>query len=739
MPLKLTEMDSIIREIYFKIMFQTIEEKGEKGPWGGGDVGEGEERWLSDSLLVVVSDHGMTWKGGHGGATEEETAAFVAFLTPNIVPLGGGGKKGPCFFSEELMEGLSGCSFEGNWREEKEKGKEGLEEVKQVDVAPTISALMGIPPPRGGEGRVLVQALGGRQLGQVVRGLGRNANQLYMKLVEEGKEVREILEEEWEEGVQVCEECMECLERGRSCRGICEQGIKRVEKLVGLLLEMEGGGGEGGDREHIVGMVGGMIGIGCCIGASWHYSSQFLLPLLSSNSFLSFFSFPLFHIFTLFSSSLIEEEHQTVYFFTTTTLLLLLGRSLFFSHSHRSNILPSFLLLVIHSLSRRWNHCGVKILEIVGGGGEEVEGWGDSTLTDSGIFSSALQSLPSSPSFSFLPIGGVEGGLVVVCGVFCILFFLFFLVLLRNEARERKRREEKLVGRERILSIESLGKREKMFTVFLLFLAVALLTIYHTLQEGKSQTVDMGGGDVISVVTAARFVYLILFVCLLWGVVLARRHGRGIWVGWMRLVLTLLLFLLHRPWNLPLLALLFVQTSLFVVLVRHLLLSHFSDFLSTSSLLSILSLFFWLSHSSYFYFGVSNSLSSIDFVGSFAGLSSFSYFLNPLLSFLILFSGPLLFLSSLLELVFLFEPPSLSKKEETGGRSRNFQGGKDVVVCVAWGGIVRRFCYCLCVCVVMVVFQDHLFCWSVFAPKLVFEWFWVIFDCLSFVVIGCFW
>ena len=786
MPLKLTEMDTVIREIYFKIMFE--KKGGIGGGWGrggdgreGGGEEEGDEGWLSDSLVVVVSDHGMTWMGGHGGGTEEETAAFVAFLTPNIAPLKGWGEgrkgeggKGVCFYSEELMEQLSGCSFEKWGRKEKGEGKGGeregekkgewLEEVNQLDVAPTISALMGVDPPKGGEGRVIVKAMGGRKMGEVVKGLGKNINQLYMKLVEEGRGEEVLggeIEEEWEEGLEACEECLDCLMEGEGggrrggCRRDCEKGIDKVEKLVGRLLELEGGKGRG-EGGYWGGVVGGVVGMSLCLGVAGYCFFLFSFPFLFSSSsipfsFSSFFPwvfllFSLFHLFTLFSSSLIEEEHQTVYFFTTTVLLLLLSHSLLSPPSLQkenrgdirwNSVLSLSLLLFLHSLSRRWNHCGVKILEIMGGG----EGGGDVCLTDSGLLSSSLRSLSLSPSLSFLPPGGVEGGLVVFCGVLCVLFFLFFLSFLQKKTKEGKEKRNEARGegkRERMVLSDCLEKNEKMITFFLLLLVILSLSTYHTLQEGGSRGGEEKGDGVISAISVARFVYFVSFLCLLWGWELGRRYGRGVWVGWLRLVVVLLLFLLHRPWNLPLLVILFVQTTLFVIFARHHLLSSSSS--SSSFPLSlVLSLFFWLSHSSFFYFGVSNSLSSIDFVGSYAGLSSFSYFLNPLLSFLILFSGPLIYILSILELLFLLSLPPFPKREKRRGVKEK-RGEKEVVICVAWGGIVRRFWYCLCVCVVVVVFQNHLFCWSVFAPKLVFEWFWVVFDCLCFlVVVVCSW
>lgn len=63
MASKLVEMDEVVKTIHTKTL-QNLENNQEK------------------TLLVVVSDHGMTENGNHGGSSYEETDSIVLFIGP---------------------------------------------------------------------------------------------------------------------------------------------------------------------------------------------------------------------------------------------------------------------------------------------------------------------------------------------------------------------------------------------------------------------------------------------------------------------------------------------------------------------------------------------------------------------------------------------------------------------------------------------------------------------------------
>ncbi|KAL8584645.1 hypothetical protein ACOMHN_002374 [Nucella lapillus] len=78
------------------------------------------------ALLVVTGDHGISDQGGHGGASPEETSVPIVLLSPHT-------------------------PFQppGDTRQE----------LQQIDLCPTLSALLGLPIPRNNLGRVEVTAL----------------------------------------------------------------------------------------------------------------------------------------------------------------------------------------------------------------------------------------------------------------------------------------------------------------------------------------------------------------------------------------------------------------------------------------------------------------------------------------------------------------------------------------------------------------------------------------------------
>lgn len=99
----------------------------------------------SDTLLVVMGDHGMSAEGNHGGATDEETGAAL-FLYSNSP------------FLSDLMEDhvasndcVDGCSDFENvikqmWTQEN---------VPQVDIVPSLALLLGIAIPFGNLGSII--------------------------------------------------------------------------------------------------------------------------------------------------------------------------------------------------------------------------------------------------------------------------------------------------------------------------------------------------------------------------------------------------------------------------------------------------------------------------------------------------------------------------------------------------------------------------------------------------------
>ncbi|XP_069126866.1 GPI ethanolamine phosphate transferase 2-like [Argopecten irradians] len=119
-PPKLQEMDSIIKDIYHHVEQDT------------------------NTLIVVCGDHGMSDQGGHGGATPSETRVPLLFISPKFNR----------HTDEEIME------------------------VDQVDVAPTLSVVFGLPIPKNNLGVVIYNALEGLSTEEKLLALWKNALQV---------------------------------------------------------------------------------------------------------------------------------------------------------------------------------------------------------------------------------------------------------------------------------------------------------------------------------------------------------------------------------------------------------------------------------------------------------------------------------------------------------------------------------------------------------------------------------
>ncbi|VAI50262.1 unnamed protein product [Triticum turgidum subsp. durum] len=129
---KLKEMDDVIRRIH--AAFKSSQDSSHR------------------TLLVVVSDHGMTEVGNHGGSSYEETDSLALFI---------------------------GHSVESSYCSPYEQ-KEAL----QVDLAPTLALLFGIPIPKNNIGVLLLELFNSLTDDQKLRTLELNSWQI-LRLLEE--------------------------------------------------------------------------------------------------------------------------------------------------------------------------------------------------------------------------------------------------------------------------------------------------------------------------------------------------------------------------------------------------------------------------------------------------------------------------------------------------------------------------------------------------------------------------
>ncbi|KAL8143454.1 hypothetical protein V2J09_016486 [Rumex salicifolius] len=128
---KLKEMDEVIKMIHLNNILPSDEDR---------------ER----TLLVVVSDHGMTDSGNHGGSSFEETDSLVLFI---------GLHNKFCGYTSATSN-----------------------HAKQVDVTPTLAILFGVPIPKNNVGVLIAETLGSLTDDEKLRALELNSWQLYRLL-----------------------------------------------------------------------------------------------------------------------------------------------------------------------------------------------------------------------------------------------------------------------------------------------------------------------------------------------------------------------------------------------------------------------------------------------------------------------------------------------------------------------------------------------------------------------------
>ncbi|XP_064605892.1 GPI ethanolamine phosphate transferase 2-like [Liolophura sinensis] len=126
---KLREMDQVVENIHRSLMQQMTEGQG-------------------DSLLLLCGDHGMADQGGHGGASPSETT------TPAV------------FISTKFANG-KGLPYDDNIV------------VQQIDLAPTLATLYGLPIPMNNLGMLIPQVLQEASTADIVRLYQQNAEQLW--------------------------------------------------------------------------------------------------------------------------------------------------------------------------------------------------------------------------------------------------------------------------------------------------------------------------------------------------------------------------------------------------------------------------------------------------------------------------------------------------------------------------------------------------------------------------------
>lgn len=132
-----------------------------------------------------------------------------------------------------------------------------------------------------------------------------------------------------------------------------------------------------------------------------------------------------------------------------------------------------------------------------------------------------------------------------------------------------------------------------------------------------------------------------------------------------------------------------------------------------------------MQHVSFFALGNSNSLSSIDLSNAYNGISSYSIPLVGALMFISNWAGPIWWAVAAIQ--FLSQRSRLGESKETVSWREVSEGVDKYVMWMVWCGWYHGVVMCFLV-MTCILLRTHLFIWTVFSPKFLFQAVWMGFQ-----------
>ncbi|VDL95567.1 unnamed protein product [Schistocephalus solidus] len=686
---KLREMDEVVWKVYQHLVSCIFGymHKHDGDPWSNGTRNaSGRQDWL----LAITGDHGMSDQGSHGGASFFETSTTLLLISPK--------------FADVPTE--SACELNGNVYSQ---------HTDQTDLATLIGLLTGVGIPSGSIGvpsaRTLLafwpQAL---ERLRVLLQLQQHLNHLVTFVLIKSGRSHLFVPNEVADLQQVKNEIMGLLEvcsgpvskSSNECGRLDSRTDQITRRLLSLMHRFQ-------KRVLLSAVESNLQVVGISIIFMWVIALSFCLPamceLLCTQDIvhlettrdqiytlmvklLAAFTLSILglHLSSLFSSSLVEEEHQTWYFFSTSVLSFVIIVMAVADHAsdrlrvRGTRILSITLILIVDRfLLRHLNKTGDKWIHL-----PDLTDWLNENETI----------LWSSEVFAWLLL------------VFCVR-----LVLCHPAPRFRS------------YHMRSVGS--------LLLVAVSQLVYRY------ASSVPSGGRSHAFSWTSAVWPARIAYVCILLDLFTSLQMTAAL-VRWSNAlsadadhshespVITsggnpsvsplhafgLLAMLLGRPSG----------TLLWAgVLLKETLLTHaFHSELVASSRCSahaqtkmkyFLVMLYWIQGwTTFFQAGNSNKFNTIDLAAGYVGLSSHTNALFLLLTVSYTFAGPIFWQLSLFYRFFAsqYHRTRWSERNSSNHLKGRF-GSLSLGLLTATTTVSATACFIL---------HNHLFIWSVFAPKL---------------------
>ncbi|KAK9112847.1 hypothetical protein Scep_020366 [Stephania cephalantha] len=656
------------------------------------------------TLLVIASDHGMTESGNHGGSSYEETDSLAIFIG----------------LESKLPEYAPAT----------------CKTVSQVDLAPTLALLLGVPIPKNNAGILIAEIFDFLSDGELLRALELNSWQLLRLLQAQlpgllcSNRAYSYLEYERSLRDNACkvssvEDKFGCLfskatalhdcwrsHEGRDVRSNRES-VEFKETLVAyydfLTDASEWLSWRATDKPFEF-LVPGIIAllVSCCLflsilfrlcrEASLRRKHQHLdslnpkMELYLDETFVIVFIFIL--VISMGSSSMVEEEQYIWHFMTSTLYFIFLRKSIQLLLTAEAQKLRNGNKGPWYS--KYYQFCSIVVVLVCG---RVLRGWhqGGVNWVHLPDISTWLEKV--GPHFiQLIKLGSmlfvVSFGIFGHCrskskGIFVLLirgsFFVSGLLLLYLMKYQDH-------------TIASSGPSSTLIAQ-IVFLILGVTVIVGALKF--SWTVPLSNDASSAEPLSMIYCSIHQHICDPFLGLRCSAYS----IGWIFMTCWCILqLLLQRPTNAMPISLLLLQ--ILASMLYFSLHGHHREWVEVAAL-------YFLGLAGHFGLGNSNSIATIDVAGAFTGISSHSTFLSGILMFIITYASPLLCLLSMIMYA--------SVKDEGALLS-----GWDVDLGVLLQSLIAFPCVVplslnsvlLTTCtIILLLMRNHLFIWSVFSPK----------------------
>lgn len=626
---KQREMDGILKRLYEHIEADTSDEK---------------------TLLVVMGDHGMNELGNHGGSSAGETSPGLAFISPD--------------FPRTLTGQRRNCPVEWN------DSYTYYDRINQIDIVPTLAALMNFPVPKN-------------NLGVVIPG--------FLNMwPSEGQ--RNVLKENYLQLKQLY------IAKFGSHSLPDEQGLFDTnESIYSALWTLQDKlASVATDYNY------GNIKMGLILSAIAMVVLCALMFLIKGNLLesISFITFSVIYAVHFHGSSLIEEEHQ-IWWFLTMSLILYS----FCSTKHQRNSIFGYLLMLVGlRLVRGWNNSGQKYISSKTIGLQLIQNPSLMWILVISTYGLLLYLICTQGQFAqcFTTSSANIGSNFKIWEPVCFLSFTI-VVAITTLSFSFKLCQSYNDGNVIPSWLQSYG----CWILSLFGLTTTLGSVVDPDIKAQLQAINIDLSQ-IAVICIFALMFIRIFV--------GRYRGlNGSAITDISNVVTIYLVHQTRIENVPLfLAFNLIKLGFELVLRT----SERGKLGSTVFKVTLFSL--CLQNLSFFSMGNTNSLATLDLSNAYNGIKSYDVFLVGILTFVSAFAGPIFWSLSALQI--LFEMPEMSRVSILPEKQRksSILLRKSTLTLMFYSiGALNLVASCT-------NFRFHLFVWTVFSPKLLYFASWSI-------------